>query len=156
MKYLKKFESKSVKMFDDHNELISHIEQYLNTLYINQPQSWNKKLSQIVESNGSFDHISFMTQTLKDEVERTSKVLRDFSHDIKTHIRELDEIWSISKILSDKDEQAYELLEECEHKVEKYLDVVEEYTNSLEIISKSYSNISDEVDGILKIKFKLI
>jgi len=141
-------------MFDDYSELLSHLEEYLKTTYIQKPQEWKKKLKEIIESSGSYRFISYSINSLIEEIEKTKSNLENFKSDINSHIKELDEIYKVSGTLSNKDDKAYDDLDDLDSRVENYIDSIDEYIEELKSVAKSYLDIDDRLPYLLKWDFK--
>jgi len=142
------------KMFDDYSELLSHLEEYLKTTYIQKPQEWKKKLKEIIESSDSYRFISYSINGLIEEIEKTKSNLENFKSDINSHIKELDEIYKVSGTLSDKDDKAYDDLDDLDTRVDNYIDSIDEYIEELKSVAKSYLDIDDTLPYLLKWDFK--
>ena len=155
MKHLKKFEQcNEAKMFDDHNDLIKHSEMYFKEIYIERPAQWKKKLKEILESDGSYRSMGYSIMTLIEEVSKDLSNLNNFSEDIGAHIRELDEIYQKSQQLSPEDEKAYDVLEDLDYRVGKYIDFIEQYIDDLQSLSESLINIDEKIGYLMKLDFK--
>lgn len=142
------------RMFDDHNDLIKHTEKYLEQIYIKRPSTWNKKLQEILEKESSHRGTGYSISSLVEEVLKDKKILEDFLQDIKSHIKELDTIYQKSGTLSDADDKSYEELERLSDSVDTYLEFIDQYTEDLESLARSYINIDDKLSYLMKFDFK--
>ena len=142
------------RMFDNHNELIEHVTNYLENVYINRPSTWKKRLQEIIERDSSHRGTGYSINTIVEEVIKDKKILEDFLQDIKSHIRELDGIYQKSGTLSDTDDKVYEELEKLSDTVDTYLEFIEQYMEDLDSLARSYINIDDKLSYLMKFDFK--
>lgn len=156
MKNLKKFGVyNEAKMFDDHLELIQHSDQYLKDIYYDRPASWKKKFSEIINSDASYRSMGYSLISLKEEVEKDRKNLENFKEDVRSHIKEMDEIYQKSGQLSPKDEESYDILERLDDKIGEYLDYIEQYEEDVQGLSDSFISVDDSVRYLSKFDFKI-
>jgi hypothetical protein len=154
MKVQKFIQYNEARMFDDHNELLTHVDKYLDNVYINRPTTWNKKLQSIIEKESSHRGTGYSINSLVEEVLKDKKILEDFLQDIKSHIKELDTIYQKSEILSDADDKSYEELEKLSDRVDTYLEFIDQYIEDLESLARSYLNIDDKLAYLMRFDFK--
>ena len=152
MKHLKSL--KEARIFDDHNELISHVEKYLDDVYVHRSSQWKKKLEEIVNVDGSFRGIGYSVNTLVEDVQKDKSNLENFLQDIRSHIKEFDAIYQKSGTLSDTDDKSYDELEKLSDRVDIYLEFIEQYLEDLESLARSYINIDDKLSYLMKLDFK--
>lgn len=155
MRHIKEFKlCNEAKMFDNYQDLIEHSDSYLNKIYIEKSSEWKSKLSSILSSDGSYRSMAYSLISLKDEVAKDLKILNDFHEDIRSHIKEFDEIYQKSQQLSPEDDESYEELDAIGDKVNTYIDYVEQYIDDLESLSDSLINVDEKISYLLKLNFK--
>ena len=96
------------RIFDDYNDLIQHVEKYLDVVYVQRSSQWKKKLQETVDIDGSFRGIGYSLNLLIEDVQKYKNNLENFLKDINSHISEFDKIFQKSGTLSDKDDKAYD------------------------------------------------
>lgn len=154
MRHLKPFKITESKIFDNYNDLIQHVEKYLDNVYVQRSSQWKKKLQEIVDVDGSFRGIGYSLNSLIEDVQKDKVNLENFSEDIRSHIRDLDKIFQKSGTLSDKDDKAYDEIEKLGDRVDNYLEFIEQYLEDLESLARSYINIDDKLSYLTRIDFK--
>lgn len=154
MRHLKPFKITETKIFDNYNDLIQHVEKYLDNVYIQRSSQWKKKLQEIVDVDGSFRGIGYSLNSLIEDVQKDKVNLENFLEDIKSHIRDFDKIFQKSGTLSDKDDKAYDEIERLGDRVDSYLEFIEQYLEDLESLARSYINIDDKLSYLMRLDFK--
>lgn len=154
MRHLKPFKITETKIFDNYNDLIQHVEKYLDNVYVQRSSQWKKKLQEIVDVDGSFRGIGYSLNSLIEDVQKDKVNLENFLEDIKSHIRDFDKIFQKSGTLSDKDDKAYDEIERLEDRVDNYLEFIEQYLEDLESLARSYINIDDKLSYLMRLDFK--
>jgi len=154
VRHLKPFKITETKIFDNYNDLIQHVEKYLDNVYVQRSSQWKKKLQEIVDVDGSFRGIGYSLNSLIEDVQKDKVNLENFLEDIKSHIRDFDKIFQKSGTLSDKDDKAYDEIERLEDRVDNYLEFIEQYLEDLESLARSYINIDDKLSYLMRLDFK--
>lgn len=154
MRHLKPFKITETKIFDNYNDLIQHVEKYLDNVYVQRSSQWKKKLQEIVDVDGSFRGIGYSLNSLIEDVQKDKVNLENFLEDIKSHIRDFDKIFQKSGTLSDKDDKAYDEIERLGDRVDSYLEFIEQYLEDLESLARSYINIDDKLSYLMRLDFK--
>ena len=154
MRHLKPFKITETKIFDNYNDLIQHVEKYLDNVYVQRSSQWKKKLQEIVDVDGSFRGIGYSLNSLIEDVQKDKVNLENFLEDIKSHIRDFDKIFQKSGTLSDKDDKAYDEIEILGDRVDSYLEFIEQYLEDLESLARSYINIDDKLSYLMRLDFK--
>lgn len=154
MRHLKPFKITETKIFDNYNDLIQHVEKYLDNVYVQRSSQWKKKLQEIVDVDGSFRGIGYSLNSLIEDVQKDKVNLENFLEDIKSHIRDFDKIFQKSGTLSDKDDKAYDEIERLGDRVDIYLEFIEQYLEDLESLARSYINIDDKLSYLMRLDFK--
>lgn len=154
MRHLKPFKITETKIFDNYNDLIQHVEKYLDNVYVQRSSQWKKKLQEIVDVDGSFRGIGYSLNSLIEDVQKDKVNLENFLEDIKSHIRDFDKIFQKSGTLSDKDDKAYDEIERLGDRVDNYLEFIEQYLEDLESLARSYINIDDKLSYLMRLDFK--
>ncbi len=142
------------RIFDDHNDLIEHVEKYLDDVYVQRSSQWKKKLQEIIGVDGSFRGIGYSLNLLIEDVQKDKSNLENFLKDINSHISEFDKIFQKSGTLSDEDGKAYDEIEKLGDRVDIYLEFIEQYLEDLESLARSYINIDDKLSYLMKLDFK--
>ena len=154
MRHLKPFKITEAKIFDNYNDLIQHVEKYLDNVYVQRSSQWKKKLQEIIDVDGSFRGIGYSLNSLIEDVQKDKVNLENFLEDIKSHIRDFDKIFQKSGTLSDKDDKAYDEIERLGDRVDNYLEFIEQYLEDLESLARSYINIDDKLSYLMRLDFK--
>jgi len=154
VRHLKPFKITETKIFDNYNDLIQHVEKYLDNVYVQRSSQWKKKLQEIVDVDGSFRGIGYSLNSLIEDVQKDKVNLENFLEDIKSHIRDFDKIFQKSGTLSDKDDKAYDEIERLGDRVDSYLEFIEQYLEDLESLARSYINIDDKLSYLMRLDFK--
>jgi DNA repair ATPase RecN len=143
-----------VKMFDDHRELISHVEKYLDDLHIFRPSTWSKKLEELVNKDASYRSIGYSLENLVEIVQKDKKILENFLQDIKAHAKDFDDIYKRLGQLSDQNEKESDELDTLSDKIDASLEFIDQYLEDLEALSRNYIDIDDKLGYLYRINFK--
>ena len=82
MRHLKPFKITETKIFDNYNDLIQHVEKYLDNVYVQRSSQWKKKLQEIVDVDGSFRGIGYSLNSLIEDVQKDKVNLENFLEDM--------------------------------------------------------------------------
>jgi len=142
------------KIFDDHKDLIEHVEKFLEEIYTTRPTTWKQKLGQILTERTSNSGIVSAMLVFKEDVKKDLNILENFLTDTDEHISEFDEIFQKMDRLDVNDEEAYESLEKIKDKIEKYKEFIEQYIEDLESLIKNYTEIDEKISFLMRLDFK--
>jgi archaellum component FlaC len=141
------------KMFDDPNDLLSGVDNYISELPIKMA-GWRKQLVDILEKDTGYQNMASMLTNFTEVVKKELTTMENFKDDVREHIREYNEIYSKSEQLSPEDEKMFDELESLDYKLTDISNQLEEYIDGLEKITESYNTLSDTVRYIVKFDLK--
>jgi methyl-accepting chemotaxis protein len=142
------------KIFDNHNDLVEHVERFLDKIYIERPSAWKQKLREILTERTSNASIASALLVFAEEVKKDLGILENFLVDTDEHIAEFDEIFQKMDKLDFNDEEAYESLEKIKDRIEQYKEFIEQYIEDLESLHKNYIEIDEKIAFLMKLDFK--
>jgi archaellum component FlaC len=141
------------KMFDDPNDLLSGVDNYMSELPIKMA-GWRKQLVDILEKDTGYQNMANMLTNFTEVVKKELTTMENFKDDVREHIREYNEIYSKSEQLSPEDEKMFDELESLDYRLTDISNQLEEYIDGLEKITESYNTLSDTVRYIVKFDLK--
>jgi len=141
------------KMFDDPNDLLSGVDNYISELPIKMA-GWRKQLVDILEKDTGYQNMASMLTNFTEVVKKELTTMENFKDDVREHIREYNEIYSKSEQLSPEDEKMFDELESLDYRLTDISNQLEEYIDGLEKITESYNTLSDTVRYIVKFDLK--
>lgn len=143
------------KIFDSPTELLSGVDKFLNDLYVNKTTNWQSTLNGIIEQETGYLNTANQISNLANQVEKDLNIINNFDDDIRSHIKEYDEIFQRSGELSPQDDKMYENLDELSSRIFNVTNQLEEYTDNLKELSKHYEDLDNLIRYLSKYKFKI-
>jgi archaellum component FlaC len=141
------------KMFDDPNDLLSGVDNYISELPI-KIIGWRKQLVDILEKDTGYQNMASMLTNFTEVAKKELTTIENFKDDVREHIREYNEIYSKSEQLSPEDEKMFDELESLDYRLNDISNQLEEYIDGLEKITESYNTLSNTVRYIVKFDLK--
>ena len=146
-------EERQIRIYDKVTDMVQGLEEFMNGLN-SKPITWRKQLVDILEKDNGYQNMVIALTEFTGTVKKELSLLEEFRDEIRTILKEYEQIESEKTYLSPKDEKAVEELDDLYYKLGDMESQLGEYIEELEKIIESYEVLEDTVRRVVKFGLK--